>query len=306
MATAFLGYLYSPKWFRNINLGDNSRLNSTRSILCLRNKYKPANTIRSYSTSTRPSNYSSSVTKFLEEKNLKSVFMYEDLNTEEIKNTIIKDTENLSGVYLILNKITGDYYIGSASTNKIYSRFYRHLLNFTGSRIVKLAVKKYGLDNFAFFILELYPDIITIENNKNLLDLEDFYLKSLLPNYNILTEAGSNFGYRHTEVDRIKMKANYSESRRARIGNLNKNKVFSEEVIQKMRESALKRKKPIFSEKALNNMKKKSKSITLYNLGNRTVYGKYPSIKEAALFVNSSEKTIIRSLKTEKKVLLRR
>jgi hypothetical protein len=51
--------------------------------------------------------------------------------------------------------------------------------------------------------------------------LEDFYLKSLLPNYNILTEAGSSFGYKHTEMTRIKMRSNYSLERRILIGNLN-------------------------------------------------------------------------------------
>jgi hypothetical protein len=65
------------------------------------------------------------------------------------------------------------------------------------------------------------------ENNKILLDLEDFYIKSLLPNYNILTEAGSSFGYKHTEITRINMKSNYSIERRLKIGNLNKNKKFS-------------------------------------------------------------------------------
>lgn len=106
---------------------------------------------------------------------------------------------------MIVNKITGDYYIGSAATNRFYARFSNHLIYFRGSKIVKAAVKKYGLENFAFIILELYPNIVTKENNKELLDLEDRYLKLLLPNYNILTEAGSSFGYKHTEVDRQKI-----------------------------------------------------------------------------------------------------
>lgn len=42
-----------------------------------------------------------------------------------------------------------------------------------------------------------------------MLDLEDKYLKLLLPNYNILTEAGSSFGYKHTEVDRQKKNERY-------------------------------------------------------------------------------------------------
>ena len=99
---------------------------------------------------------------------------------------------------MIFNKITKDYYIGSASTNRFYSRLSNRLIYYRGSKIVKLAVKKYNLKNFAFIILELFPDVVTQKNNKNLMDLEDKYLKLLLPNYNILTEAGSGFGYKHT------------------------------------------------------------------------------------------------------------
>lgn len=77
----------------------------------------------------------------------------------------------------------------AASTNRFYARFSNHLIYFRGSKIVKLAVRKYDLKNFAFIILELYPNFVTKENNKELLDLEDKYLKLLLPIYNILTEA---------------------------------------------------------------------------------------------------------------------
>ena len=45
-----------------------------------------------------------------------------------------------------------------------------------------------------------------------MLDLEDKYLKLYLTNYNILTEAGSSFGYKHSEVDQIKMKNLYSDA----------------------------------------------------------------------------------------------
>ena len=58
---------------------------------------------------------------------------------------------------MIVNKVTKDYYIGSASTNRFFSRFSNHLIYFRGSKIIKLAVKKYGIDNFAFLVLELFP-----------------------------------------------------------------------------------------------------------------------------------------------------
>ena len=136
--------------------------------------------------------------EFLIEKNLNPVFIYENISDNRVRSRIIKDTNNLSGIYLILNKATLDYYIGSASTGRFHTRFSNHLLNFNGSKVMKYAVKKHGLYSFVFIVLELFPEVVTKENNKQLLDLEDFYLKSLLPNYNILTEAGSSFGYKHT------------------------------------------------------------------------------------------------------------
>lgn len=243
--------------------------------------------------------------KFLKENKLEPVYIYEDLHLEDTKKIIRKETNNLSGVYLIFNKITGDYYIGSASTNRFYARFSNHLLYFKGSKILKNVVKKYNISNFAFIILELFNEVVNKENNKKLLDMEDFYLKSLLPNYNILTEAGSSFGYKHTELDRIKMKNNYSIERRNLIGNLNKGKNLSENTIEKIRNKALTREKRIFSNEALLKMKKNSKPIVLYNL-DYTVYGEYSSIVEAAKSINCGDKTIRRALSSKSKILKRR
>jgi group I intron endonuclease len=243
--------------------------------------------------------------KFLTENKLDPVYIYENLQFNYIKQTILESLKGLSGVYLIFNNLTGDYYIGSAATGKFHSRFYNHLISFRGSKVVKNAVRKYGIENFSFVILELFTEIVNKENNKKLLDLEDFYLKSLLPNYNILTEAGSSFGYKHTELSRVKMKTNYSQARKDSIGNLNKGKKLSEETINKIREKALMKNKPILSEEALNNMRKKSKAIRVYNL-NRTVFGEYSSIVEASRNLNCCEKTIIRALRTKSKMLKRR
>jgi len=304
MAIAFLGYIRSLKWFKY-----KTRIKNTISL----NNISSNRLYNSFNNSDNNNcNNDRSVSKtveyFIKDKNLKPVFIYEDLKNQDIKDKIKNNTKDLSGIYLILNKSSLDYYIGSASTGKFYTRFYRHLINLTGSKIVKLAVKKYGIDNFSFLVLELFPEKVNVENNKKLLDLEDFYLKSLLPNYNILTEAGNSFGYKHTEITRIKMRATYSQERRDAIGNLNKGKTLSEETKNKIRKSALSRVKPTFSlqEKVLSNMRKKSKPIILYNINDNTVYGEFNSITEAAAIINCNVKTIRRSLQTDKKILLRR
>ena len=53
-------------------------------------------------------------------------------------------------------------------------------------------------------------------------------------------------------------------------------------------------------------MRKKSRPIILYNINANTVYGEFNSITEAAYHINCNEKTIRRSLQTNKKILLKR
>jgi group I intron endonuclease len=292
--------------FKRFNSSLVKPLNKECSLLT---EYPALNTLALARLGSCQSVNSTKLTDFFKDKNLNPVYIYENLALDSTQKKIKSETLNLSGIYLILNKITLDYYIGSASTNRFFARFSNHLVNFHGSKIVKAAVRNYKISQFAFIILELFPYIVvTKENNKILLDLEDFYIKSLLPNYNILTEAGSSFGYKHTEITRINMMSNYSIERRLKIGNLNKNKIFSKETIEKMSPRGLTRKKSSYSEsckQTILNMKKKSKSLIIYNL-NYTVYGEYPSITEASKSLNCNEKTIRRALKTEKKLLKRR
>ena len=206
---------------------------------------------------------------------------------------------------MIVNKITKKYYIGSAATGRFYARFSNHLIYLKGSKLVKSAVKKYELNNFAFIILELFPNTVTKENYKDLLNLENMYLKLLVPNYNILTEAGSSFGYKHSpvgEVVRQKMKAKYSDTRREKIGSLNRGKKLSQDTIIKIRTKALNR-APMSDVSRLKCIKN-TRSVVLYNM-NGTVYGKYNTIIEAGKAINCSAKTIRRALKKDNKLVKR-
>lgn len=312
MATGFLGHLRSPIWFNiskktklkknNKKIINNKRLLSNnlinRNLILFNNSMLRVS--RRYSTQS--SSISDTLKTSIKELGINPVYIYENLKLENTIKQISKDTKGLSGIYMIYNKITKDYYIGSASTNRFYSRFSNHLIYFRGNKIVKLAIKKYKLENFAFMILELYPNIVTKKNNKELIDLEDKYLKLLLPNYNILTEAGSSFGYKHTEVDRQKMKDIYSDVRRVKIGNLNRGEKLSEETIEKLRAKALNR--PPVTEETRKKCAVNTRPVVLYNL-DRTIYGKYNSILDAADAISCSEKTIRRALQTDKKLVKR-
>ena len=80
----------------------------------------------------------------------------------------------LSGVYIITNKVNGKFYVGSGKS--IFNRWYNHTCYLkNGTHInykLQRAFNKYGLESFKFEILELHPV-------EGLDDCEQKYLDSL-------------------------------------------------------------------------------------------------------------------------------
>lgn len=80
-------------------------------------------------------------------------------------------------VYRTTNKVTGKFYIGAHSTNNIHDNYY-------GSGIqIKQAIKKYGLENFTFEILEFFETRKQAFEKEFLLVNEQFIQNS--DNYNM-------------------------------------------------------------------------------------------------------------------------
>jgi len=128
--TAFLGYEYSPKWFNISNKGNIIKYNKVNS----KRLFNQSIVKRGYCTN-RPSDnieISERLKTILQELGLNPVYIYENLNLEDTRKQILNDTRGLSGIYMIVNKITKDYYIGSAATNRFYARFCNHVIYFRG------------------------------------------------------------------------------------------------------------------------------------------------------------------------------
>ena len=167
---------------------------------------------------------------------------YDNVHLKDIQFNILRDNKQKSAIYLIYNKINGNSYIGSASSNRINVRFRNHCIHYTGgNKPLTRAIHKYGLDNFSFHILEYFNGFVKKENfNKNhiqLLELETSYFSKYKPIYNILTTAGSSIALKHTEETKHKMRSNYSDERRELIGNLNKGKGLSDSTKKLMSET---------------------------------------------------------------------
>ncbi len=267
--TAFIGKLHCLKWIKNL-----SNLFTKKS--------------RNFSSNER--------------KALNPVKVYKDLHTLETQLLIKNENNNKSGIYCIYNTINHKFYIGSAITNRIYTRFRNHCFhNNIGSNLLKRAINKYGLNNFTFQILEYFPGIILKENLKksyiDLLNLETFYIQLLNPEYNILSFGTSSLGFKHAQVTKNKMKINYSHLRRCLIAKVNKGLNLSESTKNKLKEAALKRYQ--LQPSLRNNLAKLfSKPVNLIDSTGKLVK-EFTGIREMAKNFNCCHKTINKHIKNK-------
>ena len=140
-------------------------------------------TVRSYSS--QPDN------------NLPAKFFEDAYN---LKDLIIKENKDKSGIYMWTNKITGDFYIGQSSNlaRRLKKYFYPSYLKSKENFIISRALIKYGYSNFSLTILEYC-------NKSELLNREQYYLDKLGPKYNILKIAGSSLGHTLSEETKGKI-----------------------------------------------------------------------------------------------------
>lgn len=258
--------------------------------------------IRSYSTSSRNNdNKNDSAEKLFKELNIKPIMYFDNLDNNENHRSrgLAAQLNNLAGIYMVLNTINNNCYIGSASTNKFLWRLKCHLwYNHPnlGSKIVKQAVNKYGLNNFLFIILEII-DINSKDMKSELIKSENKYINMYLPKYNILKNAYTSLGYKHTEESRKLMKENYSDERREMIGKLNLGKKFTEETLDKMRKAALNRLS--HSEESKLKMVSKTHPIIVKQINDTNIGFKFTNLKIAAKALHCSYKTIQRAVRPD-------
>jgi len=120
-------------------------------------------------------------------------------NVQSSKRDIYKKLKGKSGIYLFINKITNDLYVGSSITlsKRMVTHFYHANSNKDTKIVLYRAMRKYKLGNFSLAILEFCAsDIITCS------DLEQKWIDYYKPRYNVLKIAGSSSGFRHS-IDTI-------------------------------------------------------------------------------------------------------
>ena len=299
--TAFIGYYISQKWvyLHTMLLESNVELSKAFTSVNLSVIY-----IRS---------------KDDEKKAVSPVKSYYNLHNLDTQLSILKDNKRKAGIYLVLNNKNGNAYIGSAINNRIYARFRNHCIHLKNTNIaLSRAIRKYGLENFSFHILEYFAGIIEKENCKkahlSLLERETFFLKEYMPMYNIILSGVSSLGYKHTEQTKIKMRTNYSVERKVLVAKLNKGKTLNDSAKALLSKKALERyQNAAFKKEFLLKNKDtlfKGKSVILYGLASSStgssadnnILSKYKSITEASVAFSCDRKTISKYLNNPNKL----
>lgn len=197
-------------------------------------------------------------------------------NAEELKSAILLDNKDKSGIYKWENKISGEFYIGSAvDLKKRMSEYYRESYITHPSRgksIICFALVKYGYSNFSLSILE-YCD------RTEVISREQYYLDLLNPSYNILKYAYSSEGYKHT-LEAIQKMSLTKKGKFIKEDNSFYGKTHTEEVKELMSQAALKRTKP-------NN----AKPVFLKDT-NKNIIGDFKSMTELSLYLKADKASL--------------
>lgn len=328
--TAFIGYIISLKWISNdaIILLRDVQLSKTliknlevyislfdsfyvipNNQLCYSYYPSKMDSMNSLFFTEKEIGYGAFITlttKNFNQINFAPVKSYYNLHLVETQLKVRQENKHKAGVYIVVNNINGNFYVGSAITNRINLRFRNHCVHLNSSnKPLYRAINKYGIQNFSFHIIEYFNGIIHKENLKpnhlKLLERESFFISSFQPIYNILPITSSSLGYKHTPSSCQKIIDNYSLIRNFAMGHLNWGKNLS--VGTRMSEKAQARyfdsnNKEQYLLKNKDNLFQ-GKSIVLYNI-NGDVLSEYNSIQQASKVFSCDRKTIRKYIQTGK------
>ena len=179
--------------------------NSLRSFILLENNFLSFNTsVGVFFLSFNKSRSYSSNSNFLWNLNPERKNSVLNSNMGESKRQIYQDLKGKSGIYLLINRESGNSYIGSSLD--LFRRMRRYFFEANSplpSNLVAFvrALRKYGISQFSLIILTFCNS----EQPKVVLELEQLALNLFKPIYNILSIAGLSSGFAQPNIKRKRL-----------------------------------------------------------------------------------------------------
>lgn len=170
---------------------------------------------------------------------------------------IYTDNKDKSGIYRWTNNLNGKTYVGSGVNlaKRLRSYFNVKELNRKSSPIQD-ALLKYGHSSFTLEIMEY-------TTREKVIHREQYYINLLVPEYNVLNNAYSLLGFKHSQetLDKLKSKV-ISAEHKSLLSSVHRGKTVSSETREKLSiaTSNYRRDNPLTAEALLNI---KNKTIAL-------------------------------------------
>jgi group I intron endonuclease len=245
-------------------------------------------------------------------------------NAKINKSLIFKDNKDKAFVYRWINKLNGKEYLGSTSSAKRRLNTYYDLKTLGEVNMpIYNAILKHGHENFIFEIIEYCLSEDTIKREQYYLDNFDF-------EYNVLANANSLAGYKHTAETLAKFKGRQNllgfkhlAETLEMLREINTGKVHTEEAKEVMRNSWAQRKlksdnleldllnkiiplvqllpsdeQRLRNDKQMSKSKKGGKIVVVTNIAT-TAATEYKSISEAATVLNLTRVTLRKYIKNK-------
>ena len=136
-------------------------------------------------------------------------------NVKQNKKEIYNELRKKSGVYLFINNVTNDLYVGSSLSlsKRMTHHFYLANSDKPTKIVITKAMRKYKLDKFSLGILEFCPSDIIICSK-----LEQKWMDYYKPRYNILKFVNKSLGFHHS-IDTInKLKELFKKENHPKFG----------------------------------------------------------------------------------------
>nr|WDW20857.1 hypothetical protein [Valsa mali var. pyri (nom. inval.)] len=134
----------------------------------------------------------------LDSANLKATPVSPIYNILKDRDTILKEYNNKSCIYLIHNNVNGKQYVGSGVDLGKRLATYYFPSRLADSRYISNSILKYGHDNFSVVILCVLGDT-GISTKTNVIFKEQEYINLYRPVLNLNPVAGSSLGFKHSE-----------------------------------------------------------------------------------------------------------
>jgi len=230
-------------------------------------------------------------------------------NAKINKSLIFKDNKDKAFVYRWINKLNGKEYLGSTSSAKRRLNTYYDLKTLGEVNMpIYNAILKHGHENFIFEIIEYCLSEDTIAQKR-----EQYYLDNFDFEYNVLANANSLAGYKHTAETLAKFKGRQNllgfkhlAETLEMLREINTGKVHTEEAKEVMRNSWAQRKLKsdnleldLLNEIIPSKSKKKGGKIVVITNIATTAATEYKSISEAATVLNLTRVTLRKYIKNK-------